>query len=112
MQPGNLKLIGRATWLILSHVNAVLETPAWRSAHGATEPLSYPEANAVLFEAIEQRRNAPEASGLPEVELSVVAVLDALKAGAPVDWNAAATRLRAGGLSRYLAPYATTMRDR
>lgn len=112
VQPGNLKLIGRATWLILSHVNAVLETPAWRSAHGATEPLSYPEANAVLFEAIEQRRNAPGASGLPEVELSVVAVLEALKAGAPVDWSAAATRLRTGGLSHYLAPYATTVRDR
>jgi N-acetylmuramic acid 6-phosphate etherase len=112
VQPGNLKLIGRATWLILSHVNAVLETPAWRDAHGRTAPLAYAEANAVLFEAIEQRRNAPGASGLPEVELSVVAVLDALKAGAPIDWNAAATRLRAGGLSRYLAPYATTMRDR
>jgi N-acetylmuramic acid 6-phosphate etherase len=111
VQPGNLKLIGRATWLILSHVNAVLETPAWRSAHGATEPLSYPEANAVLFEAIEQRRNAPGASGLPEVELSVVAVLDALKAGAPVDWSAAATRLRTGGLSHYLAPYASATQD-
>jgi hypothetical protein len=106
VQPGNLKLIGRATWLILSHVNGVLETPAWRDAHGATAPLSYAEANAVLFEAIEQRRNAADASGLPEVELSVVAVLEALKTGTPVDWTAAATTLRAGGLNRYLAPYA------
>lgn len=106
VQPGNLKLIGRATWLILSHVNGVLETPAWRDAHGATAPLSYAEANAVLFEAIEQRRNAAGASGLPEVELSVVAVLEALKTGTPVDWNAAATTLRAGGMNRYLAPYA------
>ena len=107
VQPGNLKLIGRATWLILSHVNAVLETPAWRTARGSTAPLTYAEANAVLFEAIEQRRNAPGASGLPEVELSVVAVLDALKADRPIDWDAAVTQLRAGGLSRYLAPYAT-----
>ena len=107
VQPGNLKLIGRATWLILSHVNAVLETPAWRTARGSTAPLTYAEANAVLFEAIEQRRSAPGASGLPEVELSVVAVLDALKADRPIDWNAAVTQLRAGGLSRYLAPYAT-----
>ena len=51
--------------------------------------------------------SAPGASGLPEVELSVVAVLDALKADRPIDWNAAVTQLRAGGLSRYLAPYAT-----
>ena len=107
VQPGNLKLIGRATWLILSHVNGVLETPAWRDAYGTTAPLSYAEANAVLFEAIEQRRNAAGASGLPEVELSVVAVLEALKTGTPVDWTAAATILRAGGLNRYLAPYAT-----
>ncbi len=106
VQPGNLKLIGRATWLILSHVNAVLESPAWRAAHGTTEPLSYTEANAVLFEAIEQRRNAPGASGLPEVELSVVAVLEALKTGKPVDWTAAATQLRTQGLNAYLKPYA------
>ncbi len=108
VQPGNLKLIGRATWLILSHANGVLETPAWRDAHGATAPLSYAEANAVLFEAIEQRRNAAGASGLPEVELSVVAVLEALKTGEPVDWTAAATTLRAGGLNHYLAPYAAS----
>ncbi len=111
VQPGNLKLIGRATWLMLSHVNGVLQTPAWRSAHGMIEPLSYAEANAVLFEAIEQRRNAAGAAGLPEVELSVVAVLEALKAAKPVDWNAAATRLRADGLNRYLAPYAQASND-
>lgn len=108
VQPGNLKLIGRATWLILSHVNGVLETPAWRDAHGTTAPVSYAEANAVLFEAIEQRRHAAGASGLPEVELSVVAVLEALKTGTPVDWTAAAATLRAGGLNRYLAPYAAS----
>lgn len=106
VQPGNLKLIGRATWLILSHVNAVLETPAWRAAHGITAPLTYAEANAVLFDAIEQRRNVAGAGGLPEVELSVVATLEALKRGAPVDWTDAATRLRADGLNRYLAGYA------
>jgi len=30
-----------------------------------------------------------------------------LKTGTPVDWAAAATRLRTEGLNRYLAPYAT-----
>lgn len=107
VQPGNLKLIGRATWLILSHVNGVLETAAWRDAHGTTPPLTYAEANAVLFDAIEQRRTAPGAAGLPEVELSVVATLEALKSGKSIDWTTAATQLRAGGLSPYLASYAT-----
>ncbi len=105
VQPGNLKLVGRATWLIQSHVAAVLDSPAWREAHGRTDPLDYAEANAVLFDAIEQRRQLPEAAGLPEVELSVVAILEALGSGGPVDWPAAAQRLRAQGLNRYLAAY-------
>lgn len=106
VQPGNLKLIGRATWLILSHVNSVLETSAWRDVHGTTPSLTYAEANAVLFDAIEQRRSASGASGLPEVEMSVVATLEALKSDKPIDWATAAATLRTDGLSRYLAPYA------
>lgn len=77
---------------------------ARRAWHHGT--LTYAEANAVLFDAIEQRRNVAGAGGLPEVELSVVATLEALKRGAPVDWTDAATRLRADGLNRYLAGYA------
>lgn len=105
VQPGNLKLVGRATWLIQSHVEAVLASPAWKQAHGDTAPLGYAEANAVLFEAIEQRRTLADAAGLPEVELSVVAILEALKSGRPVDWRAAARLLRSQGLNRYLATY-------
>lgn len=102
VQPGNLKLIGRATYLIQSHVNGVLEGQHWRARHGDTAPLSYAEANAVLHEAIEQRPRLPETAQLPEVELAIVAVLERLDSGKPLDWPGAAQRLRDKGLNGYL----------
>ncbi len=102
VQPGNLKLIGRATYLIQSHVNAVLEGKRWRARHGATAPLSYAEANVVLYEAIDQRARLPEAAQLPEVELAIVAVLERLDNGKPLDWAGAARQLRDKGLNGYL----------
>src|SRR5690606_9786428 len=102
VQPGNLKLIGRATYLIQSHVNSVLEGRSWQQKHGATAALSYAEANAVLYEAIEQRARLPEAAKLPEVELAIVAVLEHLDSGNPLDWAGAAEQLRSQGLNGYL----------
>jgi len=102
VQPGNLKLIGRATYLIQSHVNAVLDGKHWRARHGATAPLSYAEANVVLYEAIDQRARLPEAAQLPEVELAIVAVLERLDNGKPLDWAGAARQLRDKGLNGYL----------
>lgn len=102
VQPGNLKLIGRATYLIQSHVNAVLETGTWRRRHGDTAPLDYAEANAALYAAIAQRAGLPEAAQLPEVELAIVAVLERLDSGRPLDWAGAARGLRAQGLNAYL----------
>lgn len=97
VQPGNLKLIGRATYLIQSHVNAALQAGTM-----AIAPLSYAEANAVLYEAIAQRARLPEAAQLPEVELAIVAVLEHFDSGKPLDWAAAAQRLREKGLNGYL----------
>ncbi len=102
VQPGNLKLIGRATYLIQSHVNAVLDGKRWRAQHGDTAPLSYAEANRVLYEAIDQRARLPEAGQLPEVELAIVAVLERLDSGRPLDWTDAARQLREKGLNGYL----------
>jgi len=81
VQPGNLKLIGRATYLIQSHVNSILENVHWQARHGHLEPLTYAEANAILYAAIDQRAALPEAAGLPEVELSIVATLEHLASG-------------------------------
>jgi len=102
VQPGNLKLVGRATYLIQSHVNSVLDSASWQARHGQIEPMSYAEANAVLFSAIDQRAALPEAAGLPEVELSIVAALEHLKSGQPLDWRGAAITLKDLGLNAYL----------
>jgi len=102
VQPGNLKLVGRATYLIQSHVNSVLESAHWKAQHGHTEALSYAEANAILFAAIDQRASLPEAAGLPEVELSIVAALEHLSSGQRLDWPAAASILKNTGLNGYL----------
>lgn len=106
VQPGNLKLIGRATYLIQSHVNSVLGTAAWQARHGATPALDYAEANAVLFEAIDRRAAMAEAERVPEVELAVVAILEGLAHGTALDWDGAARIVHRQGLNGYLAGYA------
>ena len=105
VQPGNLKLIGRATYLIQSHVNAVLASQAWRTAHGERAPLAYADANAILFDVIEARRADPTLASSPEVELSIVRILESLRLGKAVDWQEAAALLRERRLDDYLAGY-------
>lgn len=105
VQPGNLKLIGRATYLLQSHVNSVLNSDRWQREHGTTPELSYAEANAAVFEAIKQRSQLPEGLQLPEVELAIVAVLEKLAGGADLNWNKAAQTLKAEGLNGYLSAW-------
>lgn len=105
VQPGNLKLIGRATYLLQSHVNSVLSSERWQRAHGATPELSYAEANAAVFEAIKQRSQLPKDLQLPEVELAIVAVLEKLAGGADLNWNKAAQTLNTEGLNGYLSAW-------
>lgn len=105
VQPGNLKLIGRATYLIQSHVNAVLASEAWRRRHGDTAPLDYAEANAVLFDVIDSRRNDPALASSPEVELAIVRILESLRGQHALSWSEAAALLRGQRLDAYLATY-------
>lgn len=105
VQPGNLKLIGRATHLIQSHVNAVLASDAWRREHGAREPLGYAEANAVLFDIIDSRGADPALAASPEVELAIVRILESLRLERDIGWPGAAALLREQRLDDYLAAY-------
>ena len=105
VQPGNLKLIGRATFLIQSHVNTVLASDAWRRKHGATPAITYAEANAVLFDVIDARAENPSLASSPEVELAIVRILESLGAQRAISWNDAAALLRARKLDAYLGDY-------
>jgi len=64
VNPSNLKLIGRATHLIFSHVNDHV-------------PITYAEANAVLFDAIDFLADREGQTG--EVELSIIRILETFR---------------------------------
>jgi N-acetylmuramic acid 6-phosphate etherase len=104
VSPSNLKLIGRATFLIQSHVNDVLGTAEWVKARGTRDPVTYGEANAVLYDAIAYLRDkAAEAGQTAEVAFSVIRILESLKQGRAISREDTLALVRTAGLSAYLA---------
>ena len=103
VSPSNLKLIGRATFLIQSHVNDVLGMPEWVKANGAREPVSYGEANAVLYDAIAYLKDRQaEAGQTAEVAFSVIRILESLRQKRGIDRAEALGLVKDVGLSGYL----------
>jgi len=102
VSPSNLKLIGRATYLIMTHVNDTLKQPEWVAAHGSAGELTFAESSAVLFDAMEYVRSR-EMGQTAEVALSIIRILEAFRRRGPVNWDDAATIHTNEGLARYLA---------
>jgi N-acetylmuramic acid 6-phosphate etherase len=103
VSPSNLKLIGRATYLIQSHVNDILGTPKWVEARGPRDPVSYGEANAVLYEAIAYLKDRPEEGGqTAEVAFSIIRILESLKEERGLGDEETLALVRKPGLSKYL----------
>jgi hypothetical protein len=104
VSPSNLKLIGRATFLIQSHVNDTLNRPQWVRTLGRRKPISYGEANAVLFDSISHLKGKREMTGQPaEVGLSIIRILESLKQKRGLTSDEALKILRNTGLSAYLS---------
>jgi len=104
VSPSNLKLIGRATFLIQSHVNDVLGRAEWVKARGTRDPIRYGEANAVLYDSIAYLRDkAAEAGQTAEVAFSIIRILESLKQGRGVSREEALALVRTVGLSSYLS---------
>jgi N-acetylmuramic acid 6-phosphate (MurNAc-6-P) etherase len=104
VSPSNLKLIGRATYLIQSHVNDVLGTAEWVKQNGGREPLSYGEANAVLYDAIAYLKDRQaEAGQTAEVAFSIIRVLESLRQKRGISREEALGIVKTVGLSAYLA---------
>lgn len=105
VSPTNLKLIGRATYLIQLHVNDVLAGEAWKKRHGERESITYAEANAVLFDVMpfvaEKKAQGDEAAA--EVAVSIVRILESLRQNRSVTLDETLELLRSGGLNTYLA---------
>ncbi|MBZ5497011.1 MAG: hypothetical protein LAP85_11465 [Acidobacteriia bacterium] len=102
VSPSNLKLIGRATYLILSHVNDILRGPAWSVGQGADSTITFAEANAVLMDAVDfvKSRGMGQTA---EVALSIIRIVEALKRQGRVSWEEAQQILERDGLASYLA---------
>lgn len=106
VSPSNLKLIGRATYLIQSHVNDVLGQATWAKAYGPRSPILYGEANAVLFDSIVYLRDKQnEAGQTAEVALSIIRILESLKERRGVSPDEALEIVRGVGLAGYLARF-------
>jgi hypothetical protein len=101
VSPSNLKLVGRATFLILSHVNDTLQQPYWAATYGPESPVDFAEANAVLFDAIEYVRTR-EMGQTAEVALSIVRILEAFRRRGTVSWDDAGAIVESEGLASFL----------
>jgi N-acetylmuramic acid 6-phosphate (MurNAc-6-P) etherase len=103
VSPSNLKLIGRATFLIQSHVNDVLGTAEWVKARGPREPVTYGEANAVLYDAIAYLKDRQaEAGQTAEVAFSIIRILESLKQRRGISREETLALVKTVGLSAYL----------
>jgi N-acetylmuramic acid 6-phosphate (MurNAc-6-P) etherase len=103
VDPKNLKSIGRGTFLLLSHVNDILKKPDWVKRHGILEPISYGEANAVLYEAIGFMKGKRERhTQSHEVALSIIRILETLRKNQGISHEEAWAIIRDIGLEQYL----------
>jgi N-acetylmuramic acid 6-phosphate etherase len=110
VSPSNLKLIGRATYLIQSHVNDVLSRPQWVKLHGIRKPISYGEANAVLFEAIDFLKNR-KVGQTAEVALSIIRILESLRRKESISLQEALRIVQETGLSQYLSTVTSEQKE-
>ncbi len=104
VSPSNLKLIGRATYLIQSHVNDILSRPQWVKINGIQKPISYGEANAVLFDTISFLKDKKEEAGqTAEVALSIIRILESFRLRKNFPNTEALKIVKQAGLNQYLS---------
>jgi N-acetylmuramic acid 6-phosphate etherase len=104
VRPSSLKFIGRATHVIQSHVNDTLSHPEWIKPYGIRNPISYGEANAVLFESkryLEEKNIQNELGS--EVSLSIIQILESLRVKTGVSQDEAYEIMKSKGLVSYLS---------
>ena len=104
VSPSNLKLIGRATYLVQSHVNDALSHPQWVKLYGIRRPISYGEANAVLFDAINYLKNKKKEAGqTAEVAFSIIRILESFRLEKGLIRSKTLNIVKETGLRRYLS---------
>lgn len=103
ISPANFKLLGRATHVLQSLVNDTLNSPKWVERYGINSPITFGEANAVLFSS---RQYLLDKKPLPqqttEVSLSVIRVLESLRSKKGLNEEEALAISEKKGLNLYL----------
>jgi len=85
-------------------VNDILSRPGWVRLNGRREPITYGEANVVLFDAIAFIKGRKEAVGqTAEVALSIIRILESLRQKRGLTNDEALKVVQERGLSRFLA---------
>ncbi len=104
VSPSNLKLIGRATYLVQSHVNDIIGRRSFAADRGRRGPITYAEANAVLYDSITLLKGKRDKAGqTAEVAVSIIRIVESLRAGKPFPPDEAlALAVAPGGLAAYL----------
>ena len=104
IRPSNTKFIGRATHLIQYHVNDAINHPQWIKPYGIRKPISYGEANAVLFESRRYFKNKNTLNKIgSEVALSIIHILESLRLKTGLSQDEAYEIMKNKGLTSYLS---------
>ena len=107
VRAGNLKLIGRATYLIKMHVDDVVKRGWKKLGLSDLDPtsnlsLQYEEANAVLFDTLEYLTSFEERTQESPVPISIIRVIESLRLNKFVDVSEADMVYAEWGLEKYL----------
>lgn len=104
IRPSNMKFIGRATLLVQSHVNGTMNHPQWIKPYGIRKPISYGEANAVLFESMRYFKDKNTLIEIgSEVALSIIHILESLRQKTGLSQDEAYEIMKNKGLALYLS---------
>lgn len=105
VRAGNLKLIGRATYLVKMHVDDIL-----KRSQVSTEfqEISYQDANAVLYDAIAfNNQDTKETKQVSEVPMSIIKILEGIRNNFSTSWEKVDEINQTVGLEKYLQDFKT-----
>ena len=103
VRAGNLKLIGRATYLTKMHVDDLIKRGGKLGLREeAKTELKYEEANAILFDTIDYLQSFEERTQESPVPISIIRVIEALRLNKKVTVEEADKVYAEWGLEKYL----------
>jgi hypothetical protein len=111
IDPNDPKSIDRGTATIQSHVNDVLKNPGWVKHHGILKPISYGEANAVLFDTVGFiKKNGDERERSFDISPCIIRILESMRLKTGLGPEEALSITQNLGLQKYLRNVTTQIK--